>query len=199
MNQIKNIEHHPWVPFIPNGAKVIFLGSFPPKKDKWSMDFYYPNKINDFWRIIGYIFFNNPQHFWNSQKNTFNKQQIISFLNNNKIALGDSAIDVIRLKDNASDKHLEIITPINLIEILNSNIKCNAVISTGQKAAEIIANITNTAIPSIGKFVETSINNRYVRIYRMPSTSRAYPLSLTKKASFYKKLFIDLEILGQND
>ncbi len=201
MDKVKNIklEHHPWSPFIPNGAKVIFLGSFPPKKDKWCMDFYYPNKINDFWRIIGLIFYNDINHFLNKNNSSFNKKQIISFLEKHKIALGDSAVEVIRHRDNASDKFLEIITPIDLNNIIRLNPKCNTIVSTGQKASEVIANITNTTIPKIGNFVETIINNRVVRIYRMPSTSRAYPLSILQKSLTYKTLFIDLEILIQND
>lgn len=194
MNDKNIIERHPWEPFIPNGTKVLFLGSFPPKVDKWCMDFYYPNKINDFWRIIGYIFYNNPLYFWDNKNNKFNKSQIILFLNNKRIALGDAAAEVIRHKDNASDKFLEIIAPINLIEIINSNIECNTIVSTGQKASEIIANLTNTTIPSIGSYSEAIIGNRNIRIYRMPSTSRAYPLPLIEKASFYESLFQSLGI-----
>ena len=199
MNKNIKLELHPWPPFIPNGAKVIFLGSFPPKKDKWCMDFYYPNKINDFWRIIGQIFYNNINHFWNKNNSSFNKEEIISFLHKHKIALGDSAKEVIRHRDNASDKFLEIISPINLIDLISINSKCNTIVSTGQKAAEVIANITNTKIPKIGNFVETTINNRVIRIYRMPSTSRAYPLSIQQKSLIYKTLFLDLKILNQND
>ena len=39
------------------------LGSFPPKEDKWSMRFFYPNWINDMWRIMGYIFYNDKEYF----------------------------------------------------------------------------------------------------------------------------------------
>ena len=42
-----NIEQHPLRPFLPEGAQVLMLGSFPPPRSKWSMDFFYPNYIND--------------------------------------------------------------------------------------------------------------------------------------------------------
>ena len=45
------IEEHPLQPFLPTGARVLFLGSFPPPREKWSMEFFYPNFINDFWRV----------------------------------------------------------------------------------------------------------------------------------------------------
>ena len=44
------IERHPFEPFLPEGAVVLFLGSFPPQPKRWSMEFYYPNWLNDFWQ-----------------------------------------------------------------------------------------------------------------------------------------------------
>ncbi|MBR6806209.1 MAG: hypothetical protein IKM47_06825 [Bacteroidaceae bacterium] len=54
---------HPLAPFLPDGARILMLGSFPPKEDKWSMRFFYPNWINDMWRIVGTIFYGNKHHF----------------------------------------------------------------------------------------------------------------------------------------
>ena len=42
------LERHPWPPFIPEGAKVLVMGTFPPGNHRWSMEFYYPNRTNDF-------------------------------------------------------------------------------------------------------------------------------------------------------
>lgn len=41
------IEKHPLEPFLPAKAKLLMLGSFPPQKKRWSMDFYYPNLNNE--------------------------------------------------------------------------------------------------------------------------------------------------------
>ena len=57
------IEHHPFEPFLPEGAKMLMLGTFPPAEKRWSMPFYYPNFTNDMWRIVGYCFFDDKQHF----------------------------------------------------------------------------------------------------------------------------------------
>ena len=59
------IENHPLEPFLPANARLLMLGSFPPQKKRWSMDFYYPNLINDMWRIVGLLFFNNKDYFLN--------------------------------------------------------------------------------------------------------------------------------------
>ena len=37
------IERHPLQPFLPYGARVLLLGNFPPKRERWSMEFYYSN------------------------------------------------------------------------------------------------------------------------------------------------------------
>ncbi|MBR5665523.1 MAG: hypothetical protein IKX13_07210, partial [Bacteroidales bacterium] len=47
------VEYHPLRPFLPEGTKVLFLGSFPPPRSRWCIDFFYPNFINDHWRIEG--------------------------------------------------------------------------------------------------------------------------------------------------
>ena len=60
---LSGVEYHPLRPFLPKNAKVLFLGSFPPQRKRWCMDFYYPNFINDHWRITGQIFFGDRNHF----------------------------------------------------------------------------------------------------------------------------------------
>ncbi|MDE6086436.1 MAG: uracil-DNA glycosylase family protein, partial [Muribaculaceae bacterium] len=50
------LETHPWPPFIPDHAKILIMGTFPPQPKRWSMDFYYPNRTNDFWFMMGLIF-----------------------------------------------------------------------------------------------------------------------------------------------
>ena len=57
------IEKHPLPPFLPDGARILMLGSFPPARKRWSMDFFYPNWINDMWRILGLVFFDDKEHF----------------------------------------------------------------------------------------------------------------------------------------
>lgn len=43
------VEYHPLIPFLPENARVLFLGSFPPQQKRWCMDFYY---INDLYMLI---------------------------------------------------------------------------------------------------------------------------------------------------
>ena len=70
-------ENHPLEPFLPKNGKILMLGSFPPPKARWCIDFFYPNFINDMWRIWGYIFFGDKNHFIISGKKIFDKDAII--------------------------------------------------------------------------------------------------------------------------
>ena len=102
------LEKHPLEPFLPQNARILMLGSFPPKHDRWSMEFFYPNFINDMWRIMGTIFYKDRNHFITAggRSKKFDKEKIIEFCNDKGIALYDTATQIRRLKDNASDKFL---------------------------------------------------------------------------------------------
>lgn len=183
------IERHPWPPFIPAGAKYLFLGTFPPKPERWSMPFFYPNKINDFWRVMGIIFYDDRDAFWDAEDKRFNLKAIQSFLEGEKIALWDTAMAVRRLKDNASDKFLEIVEPIDLCGLLDAHPTITQVITTGEKATGVIAHQAGIEVPAIGQPVNCHIGTHTFTLWRMPSTSRAYPLALSKKAEAYRRIF----------
>ncbi len=183
------IERHPWPPFIPAGARYLFLGTFPPQEHRWSMPFFYPNRTNDFWGIMGLIFLGNRDALWDAEQGRFNLDAIKSLLNREHIALWDTGMAVRRLKGNASDKFLEIVEPIDLATLLDENPTISHIITTGEKATGVIAVQAGVELPSIGAPVACRVGCHAVTLWRMPSSSRAYPLSLDKKAEAYKKIF----------
>ena len=75
---------------------------------------------------------------------------------------------------------------------------CNTVATTGEKAAAVVASITGTIVPKTGEYVDTfyAPADRQLRIWRLPSTSRAYPLAPEKKAAFYRRMFDDVRNFG---
>ena len=166
------------------------LGTFPPKKERWSMEFFYPNKINDMWRIMGIIFYNNKDRFWDNTNKCFILADIQVFAQEKGIALFDTAYRVRRLKDNASDKFLEIVEPTDIKQMLTKHHSISAIVTTGEKATETLAQIFGTTIPSMGKHIKFEFHGRTITHYRAPSSSRAYPLSLDKKAEAYAQIFI---------
>ena len=166
------------------------LGSFPPPKVRWSMEFFYPNWQNDMWRTLGYIYNNDRRYFELKGEKKFNKQLITEFCKDKGIALYDTACEVIRLKENASDKFLEVTSPTDIEALLNSLPHCTAIVTTGQKATETIAANFACPIPAIGDKSCLRLGEREYNLWRMPSTSRAYPLALEKKAAYYREMFI---------
>ena len=191
------IEEHPLEPFLPSNATLLMLGSFPPQKKRWSMDFFYPNLQNDMWRIFGFLFFNDKEHFLLPGKKAFNKDYLVEFLTEKGIALYDTATAIRRLQDNASDKFLEVIEPTDIRLLLKQLPQCQAIVTTGQKATDIIRNQIEVNEPSVGQSCPFEFEDRILQLYRMPSSSRAYPLALEKKAAVYRLMLNELGLLNE--
>jgi G:T/U-mismatch repair DNA glycosylase len=189
------VEEHPLEPFLPANAKLLMLGSFPPQKKRWSMDFFYPNLQNDMWRIFGLIFFDDKDRFLFPDKKAFDKKRLIEFLTEKGIALYDTASSVRRLQDNASDKFLEVVEPTDIRLLLKQLPQCKAIVTTGQKATDIIRSQIDVEEPKVGESCPFEFEDRTLRLYRMPSSSRAYPLAIEKKASVYRFMLNELDFL----
>ena len=190
------IEKHPLEPFLPAKAKLLMLGSFPPQKKRWSMEFYYPNLNNDMWRIFGILFFDDKDYFLNETRKAFCRERIIDFLNEKGIALFDTASSIRRLQDNASDKFLEVVEATDVTALLRQLPECKAIVTTGQKATDTLRQQFNVEEPKVGDYSEFIFEGRAMRLYRLPSSSRAYPLELDKKATAYRIMYQDLQILS---
>lgn len=188
------LEQHPLEPFLPENAKVLFLGSFPPPKQRWCMDFYYPNFQNDHWRIEGAVWFGDKDYFVDKEHKLFNKVKIVDFLKEKGIALYDTAKVVKRLKDNASDAYLEIVEPTDIRDLLRQMPHCHAIATTGEKATgEVYRYFGLDKIPALGSVTQlepgSPENKQRLKLYRLPSSSRAYPLAFEKKVEAYREMF----------
>lgn len=193
------VEYHPLKPFLPEGAKILFLGSFPPQRKRWCIDFFYPNWINDHWRIQGQVFFGDKNHFVLEKEKRFKLDEIVRHCEEKGIAFFDTSTAVRRLKDNASDKFLEVVEPTDIAALISQLPHLRAIVTTGEKATQTICTTlgipevpkvnTSVALP-LGKF-ESSPSGEAGRgvIWRLPSSSRAYPLSFEKKVESYRKMF----------
>lgn len=190
-----NSERHPLEPFLPANARILMLGSFPPKRIRWSMDFFYPNLQNDMWRIVGWLAAGDKSHFLMPGGRKFDKERIEAFCRERGIALYDTAVEVIRLKDNASDNFLQVVQEVDLAALLARIPDCRTLITTGQKATDTLRAITGCGEPAVGESVAFEYAGRSMRLWRMPSSSRAYPRPVEWKAEFYRRVFEDNEIL----
>jgi G:T/U-mismatch repair DNA glycosylase len=189
------VEYHPLRPFLPEHAKVLFLGSFPPQRKRWSMDFFYPNFINDHWRIEGQIFFGDRNHFVDLEAKRFKLDEIVAFCQEKGLAFFDTSTAIRRLQDNASDKFLEVVELTDIPELLHQLPHCRAIVTTGEKATETIcASLSIPAIPKVNTSVTIpdtyNLDGDPILLYRLPSSSRAYPLSFDKKVAAYQQMFM---------
>ena len=208
------IEYHPLRPFLPENARVLFLGSFPPQRKRWCMDFYYPNFINDHWRIEGQIFYGDKNHFVDLEAKRFRIDEIVAFCEEKGLAFFDTSTAIRRLQDNASDKFLEVVEPTDITALLKRLPHLRAIVTTGEKATDTICRTMGiTEVPKVNAYVrvsntdgtdETDIfantnstnmtNGGGLLLYRLPSSSRAYPLSFDKKVEAYRRFFDFIKI-----
>ena len=208
------VEYHPLRPFLPENAKVLFLGSFPPQRKRWCMDFYYPNFINDHWRIEGQIFFGDRNYFVDLDAKRFKIDEIVAFCEEKGLAFFDTSTAIRRLQDNASDKFLEVVEPTDIHALIAQLPHLRAIVTTGEKATETIcASLGINVIPKVNTHVgitntdctdetdyltntnHTNLTNRGgLVLYRLPSSSRAYPLSFDKKVEAYRRFFNFVQI-----
>ena len=197
------VEYHPLRPFLPERAKVLFLGSFPPQRKRWCMDFYYPNFINDHWRIEGQIFFGDKNHFVDVKAKRFKIDEIVAFCQEKGLAFFDTSTAIRRLQDNASDKFLEVVEPTDIPALLKRLPHLRAIVTTGEKATETICRTmgimdvpkVNTSVGITNTNSTNLTNGGGLLLYRLPSSSRAYPLSFDKKVEAYRKMFMDFNII----
>lgn len=186
------IECHPLAPFVMPHAKVLMLGSFPPPRHRWAMEFYYPNLNNDFWRIMGLVFYQDKTHFI---EQGFKLPVIQEFLYTQGIGIYDVAKAVIRTQNNASDKFLTIVEPSDIKGLLADLPHCRHLITTGEKATHVLMSQftpttpTPKSLPKMGQSASLFINDTPITLHRLPSSSKAYPLALDKKVTYYKAVF----------
>lgn len=173
------------------------LGSFPPQKKRWAkgFDFFYPNFTNDMWKILATVFYGDPLRFVDVENKTYRRELIVDFLNDKGIGLYDTACAVRRLQDNASDKFLEVVTATDIESLLAAMPLCRSIVTTGQKATDTICQHFGIAQPAMGGSTSFLLHHKEFRLFRMPSSSRAYPIALHKKAEAYRSMFAMLHMI----
>ncbi len=182
------IEHHPLEPFLPERAKLLMLGSFPPPRKRWCMEFFYPNRTNMMWEIFGEVFFGDSQRLVDAEHKTFRLMDIQALLNEKGIAIFDTATAVQRFSGNASDKDLQIVEKTDISALLERIPLCHDIVCTGQKSFSVLTEDYGVEVPKMGEYNEFVINGLPMRLWRMPSSSRAYPMPIKEKAAFYQHM-----------
>ena len=185
------VESHPFAALLPPQATVMMMGTFPPKEEKHAMQFHYPNFQNDMWRVYGLVFFGDAAHFQKQGEKAFDADKIKAFLSEKGIASCPTVLKAIREHGNASDKFLKVIETVDLAAVLAQMPECCHLCTTGGKATEVLLEIQGSGMKMLktGETVPFPYAGRDLTLTRLPSTSRAYPLSLAKKAAAYRAFF----------
>ena len=195
MTDNQEIELRPFPPFLPPHATVLMMGSFPPAAEKRTMEFHYPNFQNDMWRVYGLIFFGDAAHFQRAGEKAFDAERIKAFLTERGIASCPTVRRAIRTHGNASDAFLKVVETVDLPAVLAEIPDCRRICTTGGKATEILLSLLETECKAkdfkTGETIPARCGNRELLVTRLPSTSRAYPMKLEKKAAAYRQFFIE--------
>lgn len=140
------------------------------------------------WEIFGEVFYGDSQWLVDAEHKTFRLSDIRALLNEKGIAIYDTATAVQRLSGNASDKDLQIVDKTDIPALLEHIPLCHDIVCTGQKSFSVLTEDYGVEVPKMGEYNEFVINNRKMRLWRMPSSSRAYPMPLKEKSVYYKQM-----------
>lgn len=184
------IETHPLTPLLPSHARVLLLGGFVPPSKRFAMPFFYPNINNDMWRIIGQVFFADRHHFLGD--GGYHMPLLVDFLHRQGIGVADMAQQVYRQHGNAADRFLQVETLTDIDGVLTQLPQCRYVLATGKLAAELLFERigVTTPVPAMGEEMALNLQGRVIDFYRLPSSSRAYPLAFADKVAFYRRAFV---------
>lgn len=145
---------------------------------------------------MGLLFFDDKNAMYDAERKCFRLEDIKALTLRAGIAMSDTVKKARRLKGNASDKFLEVVEGNDPRDLLRAMPECMALATTGEKAAGVIAELTGTEPPKMGSFVTWEMEpGRTVKIWRLPSTSRAYPMKLERKAEYYRKMLEESGVL----
>ena len=163
-----DIERHPLQPFLPPNARLLMLGSFPPPRRRWAMDFFYPNRTNMMWEIIGLVFYGDSQRLIDAPHKTFRLEDIKTLLESRGIAIYDTACAVRRLSGNASVKDLEVVEKTDIPVLLSHLPLCHDIVCTGQKSFSVLTDDFGVPVPAMGAYNDFTLAGRPMRLWRMP-------------------------------
>lgn len=141
------------------------------------------------------MFLGDSQRLVDDEHKTFRLDDIKALLEERGIAIYDTASAVRRLSGNASDKDLQIVEKTDIPALLAKLPQCHDIVCTGQKSFSVLTDDYGVPVPAMGTFNEFALAGHPMRLWRMPSTSRAYPMKLEEKADYYRLMMQEIGLL----
>jgi G:T/U-mismatch repair DNA glycosylase len=194
VNEEYTIEIHPdWDFDIPE-MKTLILGNFPPHKKRWDYEFFYPNKQNNFWRVLAAINGKPLKEIsgWPAVKE---RKAIMKDL---KTGVMNIAAKIKRKGHSARDTDIEIIEYNDVLNVILKHPELETIIIAGYSARNSTAvkfieylNSQNieyeppTKIKAGGNLI-ISIGGKKIKCVIVNSTSTAFPIKLDDLVSQFK-------------
>lgn len=195
-NSISDHVPHPFKWYVPNDAKTLIIGTFPPIEKRWSYAFFYPNIHNNLWKILSSIA--DLKLSLNKETMIEERQQILHKL---KLGVTDMGGVIRRLAPDSKDESLEIIEYMEILHILDEYPSIERIIltsSSGKSSAlgwfkSYLEKIKIAHVVPKGtkplKF-QIQFNKRSVDVHVLYSPSRraANRISFEKLTEMYKNV-----------
>lgn len=128
-------ELHPWNWYVPQDAKCVIVGTFPPTVHRRSFDFFYPNRNNFFWPMMAHIAGCELQSFSGEEAVT-ERKALLALL---QVGVADMGKEIERKKEHdSSDANLLIIRYMPILRMLEEHPSIHTLIftsSTGKASA----------------------------------------------------------------
>jgi hypoxanthine-DNA glycosylase len=160
--QVHKSFEHPFDAFVPDGAEVLMLGSFPSIKS-FEDNFYYAHPQNQFWKILAAVY---------DEVTPTSIQEKSSFLTKHKIALWDMVQSCER--ENSLDSNLKNIKVNDIEGFLKEHPTIKKVCFTGKTSQKLYdKNFSHLSIPT----------------HYLPSSSPAYrAMKFDEKVEVYRSV-----------
>jgi G:T/U-mismatch repair DNA glycosylase len=183
-----SIEHHPEWDYPVRGMHVLILGNFPPHSKRWDYKFFYPNKQNNFWKVLS-ILNGTPLKEMKGDAAVQERQKIMRDL---KVGIYNLARSIKRKNKSARDTDIEILEYLDIVSIIRKNTRLKKIILAGFAAksstARTFLNQLDEQHIHYSKPVEIKagtefqlyMGKRSIDCVILNSTSTAFPIKLEK-------------------
>lgn len=193
-NQTPGAEIHPdWYFDVPVMHSLI-LGSFPPHESKRDFPFYYPNKQNNFWKILA-LLHGVELNYFSGDKAVYERQRIMLDL---KLGVQNMGKEIIRLGTSARDTDISITKYQDIVSIINHHPELQRIIIAGYSAesSAYYSFLNYAKLYQLSVYLPSSvkpksqftinINQRKVKCVIVNSTSTAARIKLSVLAEQFK-------------
>ena len=200
VNNIVNVDTHPFEPFIKNDTKYLIVGTIPPHRfcinslEDGDVKWFYGSKDNSFWEIISSVFDVELNDLDSIEKRK-------EFSTKNYIGFIDLFHQIYRYKESSSDSD---IIPISFKDIFKyiENTEIDTILFTSEYVEKLSKSllsdkknyVNRDSKKDITKFDYINFNNNNIKWIKLKSPSFQQRTSIEDKKKEWKEIFNKLQM-----